>query len=31
MSQSLDLILRGAPQGRISKDAPTPMRFLRKL
>ncbi len=31
MQQKLDLILRSAPKGRVSKDAPMQMQLFRKL
>ncbi len=31
MPKTLDLILRSAPKGRVSKDATTPMQFFHKL
>lgn len=30
MPQRLDLILRSAPKGRVSKDAPVPVRFFMR-
>ena len=31
MSQMFNLILRSAPTGRVSKDAPTPKQYFHKL